>query len=44
MSVGPHADIGPGVRIRESILLEGAVVCDHTIVLHSIRKTVWNRE
>lgn len=28
--------MGPGVRIRESIILENAVIRDHTLILHSI--------
>lgn len=28
--------IGPGVRIRESIILENAIINDHTLVLHAI--------
>lgn len=38
MSVGAGVVIGPGVRIRESIILENAVINDHTLVLHAISK------
>nr|CAD7414131.1 unnamed protein product [Timema poppensis] len=36
VSVGPGCVIGAGVRIRESIVLAGANISDHSLVLHSI--------
>lgn len=36
MSIGPNVVIGPGVRIKESIILAGATIEDHSLVLHSI--------
>lgn len=36
MSIGPNAKISAGVRIRESIVLEGAQIQAHSMVLHSI--------
>ena len=36
MSIGSGVTIGPGVRIRESIILSDASIADHSIVLHSI--------
>jgi mannose-1-phosphate guanylyltransferase len=35
-SIGAGAVIGPGVRIRESIVLSGATILDHSLVLYSI--------
>lgn len=34
--MGRDAVIGPGVRIRESIILSGACLQEHCLVLHSI--------
>lgn len=43
MSIGAGATIGPGVRMRESIVLDNAVIKDHTLVLHSISElVVWS--
>lgn len=36
MSIGPGAVIGPGVRIRETIILQDAQISEHSLVLHSI--------
>ncbi|XP_056013280.1 mannose-1-phosphate guanyltransferase alpha-A-like isoform X2 [Ostrea edulis] len=36
VSVGKHAVIGEGARVRESIVLEGAVLQDHCCVLYSV--------
>lgn len=36
VSVGAGAVIGPGVRIRESLVLSDASIADHSLVLHSI--------
>lgn len=36
VSVGANAMIGPGVRIRETIVLADAQIQAHSIVLHSI--------
>lgn len=36
MSVGPNTTIGPGVRIRESIVLANAHIQAHSLILHSI--------
>lgn len=36
VSIGAGAEIGPGVRIKESIILSGASIADHSLVLHSI--------
>lgn len=36
VSIEAGAVIGPGVRVRESIVLSGAIVSDHSLVLHSI--------
>lgn len=36
VSIEAGAVIGPGVRIRESIVLSGATILDHSLVLHSI--------
>jgi len=36
VSIGSGVTIGPGVRIRESIILSDASIADHSIVLHSI--------
>ncbi len=36
MSIGFGVTIGPGVRIRESIILGNAVVQSHACILHSI--------
>ena len=36
VSVGRNAEVGEGVRIRESIVLGAARVRDHTLVLHSV--------
>lgn len=36
MSIGPNVVVGPGVRIRESILLEGVHIEEHSVILQSI--------
>jgi hypothetical protein len=36
VSIGAGAVIGAGVRIRESIVLSGATILDHSLVLYSI--------
>lgn len=36
VSIEAGAVIGPGVRVRESIVLSGATISDHSLVLHSI--------
>lgn len=36
MSIGSGVVIGPGVRIRESIILSDAVINDRSLILHSI--------
>lgn len=36
MSVGRNVVIGPGVRIRESIIVANAIIEDHSLILHSI--------
>lgn len=36
MSIGPHAVIGPGARIKESIVLAYSKVLDHSLVLYTI--------
>lgn len=36
VSIGAGATIGPGVRIRESIVLQNANISEHSLVLHSI--------
>lgn len=36
MSIGAGVTIGPGVRIKESIVLNDASIEDHSLVLHSI--------
>ena len=36
MSVGRNAEIGEGVRLREAIVLGGARVREHSLVLHSV--------
>jgi mannose-1-phosphate guanylyltransferase len=36
VSIGAGAVIGSGVRIRESIVLSGATILDHSLVLYSI--------
>lgn len=42
MSIGAGATIGPGVRMRESIVLDNAIIKDHTLVLHSISELVYS--
>ena len=36
MSVGRNAEVGEGVRLREAIVLGGARVREHSLVLHAV--------
>ncbi|KAK3082846.1 hypothetical protein FSP39_006934 [Pinctada imbricata] len=36
VSIGKHAVVGEGARVRESIVLEGATLQDHSCVLYSV--------
>lgn len=36
VTIGKHAIVGEGVRVRESIVLEGATLQDHCCVLYSV--------
>jgi mannose-1-phosphate guanylyltransferase len=42
VSIEAGVTIGPGVRIRESLILDNAVINDHTLILHSIGKEYFN--
>jgi len=36
VSISEHARIGPGARVKDSIILSGAEIAPHAVVLHSI--------
>jgi len=40
VSIGKNVVVGPGVRIRESIILGDSVIQDHSLVLYTI--VGWN--